>query len=156
MPQLEVQFEGFPNQIFSGEVQRANLVITNKGEKTLSNLKVKLSHPSFFYFGKMEHLNIDVYEETTEGQAPIFTPFDSSNVLKDPSLVDICLINKNEDCLLSGESVTIPVWIRGDRVGIFNFQFLFIYGSDVTFFFFSKLPFSTSLSLSLSLFFFSL
>jgi hypothetical protein len=51
MPVLDVAFDDFPESIVSGEVRTCVLRIKNNGNRGLMNLRLKVSHPSFFYAG---------------------------------------------------------------------------------------------------------
>jgi len=61
MPLLEVAFHSFPELLFSGEVTQVVLEINNKGQKGLTDLRVKMSHPSFFCIGNAEMLEQTIY-----------------------------------------------------------------------------------------------
>lgn len=61
MPVLDVIFHSFPNTLLSGEVVRAVIEINNKGNRGLRNLRLKTSHPSFFYVGESQALDALVY-----------------------------------------------------------------------------------------------
>jgi hypothetical protein len=61
MPLLDVQFQQFPETLFSGEVIKTVLIIANKGERALTSLKLKCSHPSFFCLSSAMHLEKEAY-----------------------------------------------------------------------------------------------
>ena len=63
MPVLDVAFHSFPDSLLSGEVLRCVLEINNKGNCGLKNLKVKISHPSFFSVGSPNQMETPVYGE---------------------------------------------------------------------------------------------
>jgi hypothetical protein len=59
MPVLDITFEKFPEFMVSGEVVTSIMRIKNNGNRGLQNLRLKVSHPSFFYAGSK--LNQPVY-----------------------------------------------------------------------------------------------
>ncbi|KAJ3123555.1 Trafficking protein particle complex 8, partial [Physocladia obscura] len=61
MPVLDIVFHAFPSVLLNGQVERAILEITNKGHRGLKDLKVKLSHPQFFEFGRVEQTDLPIY-----------------------------------------------------------------------------------------------
>jgi hypothetical protein len=61
MPVLDVAIHSLPESLVSGEITRCVLEVTNKGNRGLKNLKVKLSHPQFFYFGSTMNMEQDPY-----------------------------------------------------------------------------------------------
>lgn len=61
MPVLDVAFHSLPETLVSGEVARCVIEVTNKGNRGLKNLKVKLSHPQFFYFGSTMNMEQEPY-----------------------------------------------------------------------------------------------
>lgn len=61
MPLLDLTFHGVPETILSGEVVQTVLEINNKGNKGLTALRVKSSHPSFFCIGNPEEMDKEVY-----------------------------------------------------------------------------------------------
>lgn len=56
MPLLEISFPSIGQNLFHGEVKKFKISFKNEGEVALTNLKVKMSHPSFFVFGPTEYL----------------------------------------------------------------------------------------------------
>jgi len=63
MPLLEVAFRSFPDMLLSGEVSRLVLDISNKGQTGLTDLRVKLNHPSFICIGDTRMLDRSVYSK---------------------------------------------------------------------------------------------
>ena len=61
MPLLDVVFHSFPATMLSGQVIKAFLQITNKGNRGLINLFLKLSHASFFSLGTVEMMDSNAY-----------------------------------------------------------------------------------------------
>ncbi|CAI2163877.1 1745_t:CDS:10 [Funneliformis geosporum] len=126
MPLLEVAFHSFPEVLFSGEVTQVVLEINNKGQKGLTDLRVKISHPSFFCIGNSADSNY----LTTETLKTKNSVFNSS--IKDIPLPQKEFINSGSACLslAPGKTTLIPIWIRGDRIGKHMFRFLFTYESE--------------------------
>ena len=58
MPLLEVSFPSLGPDLYHGEVKKFKISFKNIGEVALTNLKVKISHPSFFVFGPNEYLDL--------------------------------------------------------------------------------------------------
>ena len=50
MPLLDVDWDNFPVQLLHGQVEKLTLTLKNSGTSALRNIKLKLSHPSFFSF----------------------------------------------------------------------------------------------------------
>jgi hypothetical protein len=141
MPLIEVKSTNFPKTLLAGEVKKAIITITNKGQKALVGLRVRLSHPSFIFFGKKEDLEQDVYQHSGVESVPAISKMESPNHLSDPTTVNLHLPEHNgTTCLPPGDTIQVPVWIRGDRAGSFNFQFLFSYEAEVYFSFFLSFP----------------
>lgn len=128
MPRLDVSFVAqnagnrtneswFPDSILSGQVIGMSLLIKNSGEKEMAGLAVKTTHPAFFAFGDGSHSN-----HITKDSYRV------CNNLGDPSIVELDL---PDGVLKPSDSVLIPVWLRGDKIGNHAFRFLFFYSSTV-------------------------
>lgn len=61
MPLLDVAFHGVPESMLSGEVVQTVLEINNKGNKGLTALRMKSSHPSFLCVGRPEEMDKSIY-----------------------------------------------------------------------------------------------
>lgn len=61
MPLLDLAFHHVPETILSGEVIQTVLEINNKGNKGLTALRLKTSHPSFICVGNPEDMDKDIY-----------------------------------------------------------------------------------------------
>ena len=132
MPLIDIKTVGFPKTLLAGEVKKATLTISNKGQKALVRLRVRLSHPSFVFFGRKEDLEQDIYQRASVETLPSMSKMEAPNRLSDPTTLVLQLPEHDGvACLQPGETTTVPVWIRGDRVGSFNFQFLFSYEAEV-------------------------
>ncbi|KAG0191141.1 Trafficking protein particle complex 8 [Apophysomyces sp. BC1034] len=133
MPLLDLAFHNFPETILSGEVVQAVLEINNKGNKGLTALRLKSSHPSFLCVGNPEDMDRSIYD--LDQQTPDETCV-LDNRLFDPSVISIPLPassgeKSNERGTVSpGKTTLVPLWIRGDRIGRHAFKFLFSYQSE--------------------------
>ncbi|CAG8551197.1 225_t:CDS:10 [Funneliformis mosseae] len=137
MPLLEVAFHSFPDALFSGEVAQVVLEINNKGQKGLTDLRVKISHPSFFCIGDAEMLGKVIYDNSEDSNCLTTETLKTINSVFNSSIKDIPLPTKegiNSDSasssLAPGITTLIPIWIRGDRIGKHMFRFLFTYESE--------------------------
>ncbi|CAJ0632734.1 5416_t:CDS:2 [Entrophospora sp. SA101] len=143
MPLLEVDFHSFPEILLSGEVNLVVLEVNNKGQKGLKNLRVKMSHPSFFCIGEPEILEKTLYDNDSEVQAvnelkASIERLRIKNSFFDSKIRDIPLPLQNgangdfpSFALAPGKNTLIPIWVRGDKIGKYMFRFLFIYESEV-------------------------
>jgi hypothetical protein len=61
MPLLDLNFHNVSETILSGEVVQTVLEINNKGNKGLTRLRLKTSHPSFISVGNPEEMDKDIY-----------------------------------------------------------------------------------------------
>ncbi|RGB32937.1 ER-golgi trafficking TRAPP I complex 85 kDa subunit-domain-containing protein [Rhizophagus diaphanus] len=133
MPLLEVAFHSFPELLFSGEVTQVVLEINNKGQKGLTDLRVKMSHPSFFCIGDAEMLEQKIYDNgslKTE-KLKIKNSIFNSNIKNIPLPQKECINpDSTSFSLAPGKTTLIPIWIRGDRIGKHMFRFLFTYESE--------------------------
>ncbi|KAI9015852.1 ER-golgi trafficking TRAPP I complex 85 kDa subunit-domain-containing protein [Phycomyces nitens] len=132
MPLLDLAFHGIPETILSGELVQAVLEINNKGNKGMTALRLKSSHPSFICIGNPEEMDKHVYDSKTQTEEEI--QFD--NLLFDSSVISVPLPaegggQSNERGVVSpGKTTLVPLWIRGDRIGKHTFKFLFSYQSE--------------------------
>lgn len=97
--------------------------IVNVGKVGMKNLSVKISHPKFVAFGSDANLSLDG-ETITENNTCVFSEFDES-LAKDLSIVKLNV------SLSPGESVKLPVVVRGARTGTHPIKLLFYYESEV-------------------------
>ncbi|KAI9496625.1 ER-golgi trafficking TRAPP I complex 85 kDa subunit-domain-containing protein [Zychaea mexicana] len=130
MPLLDLQFHNVPETILSGEVVQTVLEINNKGNKGLTALRLKSSHPSFICIGNPEEMDKQIYGGN-DGKSEKFA---LDNKLYDPSVVSVSLPKKeggsDVGVVNSGQTTLVPLWIRGDRIGKHTFKFLFSYQSE--------------------------
>jgi hypothetical protein len=97
--------------------------IVNVGKVGMKNLAVKISHPKFIAFGSDENLSLDG-EQITSHSFCVFSEFDKS-LAEDLSIVKLNV------SLPPGESVKLPVVVRGARTGSHPIKLSFYYESEV-------------------------
>ncbi|KAF8977179.1 Trafficking protein particle complex 8 [Entomortierella lignicola] len=124
MPLLDVEFHKSPEMLLSGEVCELSLEIKNIGKKGLRNLTVKMSHPTFFCIGgKRVDGDLGLYNKSESSAA--FEIVQVDNSLQHNGMQKIL-----DNVLAPGESIMIPSWIRGEKIGKHNFMFVFSYESE--------------------------
>ncbi|KAJ2189233.1 hypothetical protein EV181_001740 [Coemansia sp. RSA 532] len=144
-PRLEAVLEDFPDTLMSGSMQRALVRLTNRTQQSCQNIMLWLSHPSFFDVASPQLVDTDeasaelaesqsmyVYSDNVEATSEVL----AANVLRDCSMFVLagpaiasdgsaagteCGVKSHAlipvETLGPGESLLVPVWIRGDRVG---------------------------------------
>ncbi|KAG0344580.1 Trafficking protein particle complex 8, partial [Podila humilis] len=124
MPLLDVKFQSSPEMLLSGEVCELSLEITNRGRKGLKNLHVRMSHPTFFCIGeKKDDGDLGLYNKSTGSTANETVQVDNSlQLMTSQQILD--------QILSPGESIQIPTWLRGEKIGKHNFLFVFTYESE--------------------------
>ncbi|KAI8068329.1 ER-golgi trafficking TRAPP I complex 85 kDa subunit-domain-containing protein [Gongronella butleri] len=134
MPLLDLQFHNVPDTMLSGQVVQAVMEINNKGNRGLTSLCLKTSHPNFCAVGHPQHMDAPVYEPDATATDRITCHTRSSpNQLMDPSVMLIPLPSDNDQhqpVVPSGQTTLVPLWLRGDRIGSFTLQLLFSYQSE--------------------------
>ncbi|KAF9096380.1 Trafficking protein particle complex 8 [Mortierella sp. AD031] len=124
MPLLDVEFHSSPEMLLSGEVCELSLVIKNRGKKGLKNLAVRMSHPTFFCIG----------EKRSDGDLGLYNKHEGSSAIEttqvDNALQQSTAQKIMDTVLAPGESIKIPSWLRGEKIGKHNFLFVFSYESE--------------------------
>lgn len=124
MPLLDVEFQSSPEMLLSGEVCELSLVIKNRGKKGLKNLTVRMSHPTFFCIGeKRSDGDLGLYNKHAGNSAIETTQVDNALQLSTTQQI-------MDTVLAPGESIKIPSWLRGEKIGKHNFLFVFSYVSE--------------------------
>ncbi|KAG0313384.1 Trafficking protein particle complex 8, partial [Dissophora globulifera] len=124
MPLLDLEFHSAPEMLLSGEVCELSLEVKNRGKKGLRNLMVRMSHPTFFCLGqKRDDGDLGLYNKG-EGNSTVET-FQVDNSLLPNNTHKIL-----DTVLAPGESIRIPGWLRGEKIGKHNFLFVFSYESE--------------------------
>ncbi|KAJ3204257.1 Trafficking protein particle complex 8 [Entophlyctis luteolus] len=127
MPVLDVLFHNFPSILLNGQVEKFVVEINNKGHRGLKNMKVKISHPSFFEIGSPDQIDAGSYEIAVRDSFTSQESISISNKIIDGSIQDIPLPST---VLAPGTTTLVPFWIRGDKTGKHIFRFLFGYQSS--------------------------
>lgn len=129
---MQVAFCDFPENLLCGEVQCIEIELTNAGRSSLQSLRVTSSHPRFFTFGRNSDLPKYPYIYQMRGSqcSSISATLTSTVPGKDEFLVlpDVLDIPLPNDVLKPGETVSLPMWVRGNDIGgIHEVDFLFYY-----------------------------
>ncbi|CAL1544174.1 unnamed protein product [Lymnaea stagnalis] len=132
MPSLEVVFCDFPENLLCGEVQCLEIEFTNSGRSPLTALRVTSTHPRFLTFGRNSDLPKYpyIYQMRASQCSSLSSTLTSTVPGKDeflnlPDVLDIPLPN---GALQPGETVSLPMWLRGDDIGgIHEVDLLFYY-----------------------------
>ncbi|KAJ2731803.1 hypothetical protein IW152_004293 [Coemansia sp. BCRC 34962] len=134
LPRLEITVDDLPDTLMSGSMHRACLRVANSGELPCHSVTMWVSHPSFVGVrpprlcsdedkaGDDTGMYVSLPDVTKHERIQV------PNVLRDYST--FVLVGKQTDALGSsahcveplgslgpGEAFTVPIWIRGDRVG---------------------------------------
>ncbi|KAI9315655.1 ER-golgi trafficking TRAPP I complex 85 kDa subunit-domain-containing protein [Dichotomocladium elegans] len=128
MPLLDLAFHNVPESILSGQVVQTVMEINNKGNKGLTGLRLKTSHPTFICIGHPKDMDKDIYGGGEIGDEVL----EHENKIYDPSVVAVPLPTESDgkSVVHSGNTTLVPLWIRGDRIGKHTFKFLFSYQSE--------------------------
>ncbi|KAJ1924528.1 hypothetical protein IWQ60_005143 [Tieghemiomyces parasiticus] len=148
----------FPEVLQSGECQPVTIELTNRGPIQIDLLRFRFSHPSFFFVGDLLHPAANLYdglvgaagEEAGQGStgdprssAEPVGHFTVANQLTDRSTVELHLVGAQAGNttpwdhrrsvpiapLAPGETLRLPLWVRGDRVGQHAFTVHLGYGT---------------------------
>ena len=133
-PLLDIRLEGVPGVCYHGEYVRGQFVLTNSGAMGLTKLSVRISHPGFILLGRdnIDHPVATTGSSTLSASAstpqlsahhkplrssPVH-PYDWNDVIVHLPVT-----------LQPGQSLSIPVWLRGALEGQQQLSFLFRYES---------------------------
>ncbi|GAA6008142.1 uncharacterized protein JCM10292_001859 [Rhodotorula paludigena] len=112
VPVLSVALDELQPKLFHGETQLVNLKLTNAGQVPLADLHGAVSHPSFVHLDPPS----DSVPSTSSHVVPNhLAPPDPSRLLD------------TDRVLGPGESLTIQLLYRADRVGLHHLLFLFAF-----------------------------
>ncbi|KAJ1977034.1 hypothetical protein H4R34_003744 [Dimargaris verticillata] len=138
-PLVEVTMpQPFPETLQSGECHAIPLVLTNRGPDPVRQVKLWFSHPSFFFVGDAMRPDSNLYGDYQEvSMRRVSHTHTVTNQLTNQSQVSIELDNNTTSGnltdgtsgvrrlkrppLATGQSLVLPVWVRGDRVGTHDF-----------------------------------
>mmetsp|Transcript_30537 Transcript_30537/g.76622 ORF Transcript_30537/g.76622 Transcript_30537/m.76622 type:complete len:1394 (+) Transcript_30537:59-4240(+) len=154
MPLMTVDIPSFPTALRCGQVVHLMVHLKNIGNLALQNVRVKLSHPSFFVFCPLHHSREGKFSQPAEGEVvmlqergddgegedeeakrqPLPEPvlphrFTDSSKFKVAR--DISIINLKVAKLDKGDELSLVLHMRPDRTGTHSFKFLFSYEPSV-------------------------
>ncbi|KAJ1971519.1 hypothetical protein H4R35_005213 [Dimargaris xerosporica] len=138
-PHAEVTMpQPFPETLQSGECRAIPLVLTNCGPDPVRQIKLWFSHPSFFFLGdamrpdsnlygdcqevsvrRVSHTHTVTNQLTNQSQVSIELSADASHSSTDDGTIGVQRLKRPP--LATGQSLVLPVWVRGDRVGAHEF-----------------------------------
>ena len=124
MPLLSIDFPKLPNQLYQGEIRQYPVTFKNTGKEPLKNVAVKLSHPGCFVFSKSSTDNI--LNSNPFSTTNTWKHIENHNGLINDTY-DLSIIHLPIDILNPGESVTVPLWVRGHKIGTSQCKFVFYY-----------------------------
>lgn len=119
-PLLDVKFTENIEVLWNGELKKTKMIVSNVGNADLINLKLKLNHPSIYYLSDDLSLNDYTFIENAASKDETFIS-NTFGIERDFTFYDIA------ERLKSGESIEIPVFVRGSFSGIHDSKFLFYY-----------------------------
>ena len=124
-PNFDFELDDMPNRMMSGEVQRLSVRLKNTGPQPIRQFCVWTSHPSFFHFQGMDHDLTTIYPEVDN---PGTVKSLVSNVVTTVAPTWLPLPGTDKDgnggSLSPNGSLSINMWIRGDRVGNRRFELM--------------------------------
>lgn len=126
MPLLQARVVSMPERLFSGEAKELVLELSNQGSRRLTNLSVSLSHPGFFSFGT------SAAATAAAGSTFIWQVPNSLQIGGVVRVSDLLEVSGRSGTLDPGETVRLPLWIRGDRIGKQLCRLLFAYQSEAS------------------------
>ncbi|KAJ2389856.1 hypothetical protein GGI05_003373, partial [Coemansia sp. RSA 2603] len=130
---LHITMHDLPDTLMSGSVHQASVHIENRGTVSCQNIALWLSHPSFFDI-KPPHMlsdeNTDIESQEVypkQSDAKEAVSMSVQNTLQDCSEFLLVGDPKQQllgarhltpiECLEPGQTLVVPLWARGDRVG---------------------------------------
>nr|KAG5712685.1 hypothetical protein BaRGS_029740 [Batillaria attramentaria] len=132
MPILNVAFCDFPEALLCGEVHCVEVEFSNTGTVPLRNLRVSASNPHFFTFGCGPETELPKYPYTYQmrggeiQQSRTVSIDDRQAFLNLPQVT--CIPCPGDGVLHPGQTVSLPVWLRGNDIGgVHEVDFLFYY-----------------------------
>ncbi|KAJ1934854.1 hypothetical protein FBU59_005562, partial [Linderina macrospora] len=130
LPCLNITLEDLPDTLMSGSMHLAKVRIENTGDQACQGIVLWQSHPSFFDV-RSPHLDSD--DIPVSDMYPTKSTDESveqktvGNTLRDSSTLALIVPSDSSSTpdthflapasLDPGHSITVPVWVRGDRVG---------------------------------------
>lgn len=133
MPILNVSFCDFPEALLCGEVHCVEVQFFNVGTVPLRNLRVAASNPDFFTFGCGPSMELPKYPYTYQmhsgddvQHSRILSIDSRQSFLSLPQVTRIPF--PGDGTLQPGQTLSVPVWLRGNDIGgVHEVDFLFYY-----------------------------
>ncbi|KAJ1956653.1 hypothetical protein EC988_001237 [Linderina pennispora] len=127
LPCLKISLEDLPDTLMSGSMHLSKVRIENTGDQACQGILLWQSHPSFFDIRSpmldSDGVSVPDMYPTKEISEPVEHKT-VSNTLRDSSTLALVGANSGLDgfflpltSLDPGHSFTVPIWVRGDRVG---------------------------------------
>lgn len=128
MPLLKYQVNALPTSLLSGEVVQAKLELTNAGERGLTKLQVKVSNTAMIRIGSdLAFNNVKSTEDSLayrSGEHAALEELTLDNSLEEEGWENIDLT------LSAGATTTLPLWLRGERIGKHSLRLALAYQSE--------------------------
>lgn len=129
---LQVAFCDFPESLLCGEVRCIEIEFTNAGKSPLQSLRITSTHPRFFTFGRNSELPKYpyVYQMWASQCSSLSSTLTSTVTGREEflSLPDVLNVPLPKGELNPGETVSLPMWLRGDDIGgIHEVDLMFYY-----------------------------
>ncbi|XP_075997687.1 trafficking protein particle complex subunit 8 isoform X2 [Genypterus blacodes] len=144
MPLMEVFFLQFPTALLCGEIRKAYVEFCNVSGVALCGLRVASTHPEFFTFGSRATTPVTPLSPTSAENCSAYKTLVTSPEAQSGSVGAEMLVLAEDfsqpsgvmeipvegGTLRPGESVQLPLWLRGpDQEGVHEINFLFYYES---------------------------
>ena len=130
MPLLRMEVYNFPEYLLAGEMKKSVFNFANKGTCSLTNLKVICDNASNVFFGNCGSIDeefLTLENEKRDGARLDTLCMEDIVESKD----GVFAIDLGKEKLEPGDSVSVPVWIRGGNVTEEDFyNMLFCYESE--------------------------
>ncbi|KAI9228169.1 MAG: ER-golgi trafficking TRAPP I complex 85 kDa subunit-domain-containing protein [Piptocephalis tieghemiana] len=131
MPLLRVEMHHPSSSLLSGEVSPGKMCLMNAGERALKDLYVSVSHPTMLRLGGNSMLPAYLCPPSTDSSdVMVKEPELEDNAMDEPGLEGVAVLKVPlglEGILRPGESLTLPLWVRGERIGRHELRLLFSY-----------------------------
>ena len=119
-----------PHFLLCGEVRQVTVELKNSSQQVLTKLKLASTNPEFFTFGSSGSAN------SCDNNGVYATLVNTSDSDSEETLIQLDKVKHvltlpvPNDSIAPGESVKLPMWIRGpESSGTHSIDFLFYYES---------------------------
>ena len=126
----QVFFTDMPHFLLCGEVRQVKVEIKNSSHQVLTNLKLASTNPEFFTFGSAS-------VNACDNNGVYATLVSTSDSDSEETLAELAVVKHvlslpiPNDSIAPGQSVRLPMWIRGpESSGTHSIDFLFYNESD--------------------------